>query len=51
MKPRQDAASFASPARRSSVTGAEFAVDDAGRFQFAPAFGVHPGGDFGDGGS
>ena len=29
---------------------AEFALDDASRFQFARAFGVHASGDFGDGG-
>jgi hypothetical protein len=45
MKPRRDAASFASSARRSSCDRPESAVDDASRFQFAPAFRIHPGGD------
>ena len=51
MKPRQDAASLASVAKPKQRDRAEFALDDACSFQFAPAFGVHAGGDFGQGGS
>jgi hypothetical protein len=51
MKPTQDAASLASAASRSSVTGPNLLSMTPAASSSAPAFGVHAGGDFGQGGS